>query len=222
MSFGDEGVPTPQELEAARTILSWIGIAKSWALAFVAIGVAVEFVADRAERPYLRKLEEARQLEIDQAKSDNLTLQGTAAILQSEAANARTRQAEAETEVLNLQKRLSWRRITQEQHDRFVPLLKPYAGSFVKISGMGNGDLESETFARDIEKLLQDAHWNVNLDFSNITLPALVGLDCRIDERSAAGKTLAEVLNDLPTAVIFPTPFTGAVAFIKVGLKPPP
>lgn len=127
-----------------------------------------------------------------------------------------------QVEVLNLQKRLAWRRITEEQHDRFVLVLKPYAGSFVKINGMGNGDLESETFAKDIKKLLHDAHWNVNLDFSNVALPAPVGLNCRVDDRNAAGETLAEVLKGLPTAVISSTPLAGAIAFITVGLRPPP
>jgi hypothetical protein len=123
-----------------------------------------------------------------------------------------------------IEERLAWRRITPKQPDKFVSALKPYAGSFVKISGMGNGDLESETFAKDIAAVLKEAGWDApSPDFTNIRVPAPIGLNCRVDEHTDAGKALAKFLIELPTAEVTPTSLNGGmVAFITVGLRPPP
>jgi hypothetical protein len=124
---------------------------------------------------------------------------------------------------VKIEERLAWRRITSQQHDRFVSGLKPYAGSYVRLTVLGNGDLESETFARDIAEVLKGAHWRADLDLTSIKIPAPVGLDCRVDERTDAGKVLFELLKVLPTAVVTKKPLSGGVvALITVGLRPPP
>ena len=93
-------------------------------------------------------------------------------------------------DVLKLQERLAWRRITPKQHDEFVAVLKPFARSLVRINAVGNGDLEAETFAGDIEAVLRDAAWTAILDRTNVMVPAPIGINCRCDDRSAAGKAL--------------------------------
>lgn len=128
----------------------------------------------------------------------------------------------AATDVLKLQERLAWRRISLKQHDEYVASLKLYPGSFVRVNAVGNGDPEAETFAEDIGSVLRDAQWRVVVDRTNVMIPAPLGSNCRVDDRSAAGKALAKVLKGLPGAVITPIPLTGEIALIIVGLRPPP
>jgi hypothetical protein len=74
------------EIEAARYWLGWIDFAKSVAFFLVALGVVMEFVADRAEKPYRKALDDARELEIarlnenvELRRRDNLVLERAAA-----------------------------------------------------------------------------------------------------------------------------------------------
>jgi hypothetical protein len=208
--------------DAIAATLEWLDTVLWVFTVIVAIGVVGEAVFGIWHVILSRRLRNLQHVEDQRHDQEMGELHDSAKGFEAKSETLRKENLSLQLEVLNLQKRLAWRRITQEQHDRFVPILNPYPRSVVRINGMGNGDLESETFAKDIDRLLRDAGWDVTLDFSNVSLPAPIGLDCRVDERGAAGKALTKVLNDLPTAAISPTQYTGAVALIRVGLKPPP
>jgi hypothetical protein len=145
-----------------------------------------------------------------------------AAGLEREAAELR-KDAEGERLArVKIEERLAWRRVPPMLYKGFVSELAPFAGSAIAINPLGSGDPETETFAGDIEKLLHDSHWHVQIATGNTAYPAPRGLICRVDTSSSAGKALVGVLNKLPGAVIVPTSLNGAVAAITVGLRPPP
>lgn len=143
-----------------------------------------------------------------------------AAALEATAERLRKENLSRQAEVLNLQGRLAPRRITQEQLDRFVAILRPYAGSVVRMTQLG--DLEAGTFADDIVFVLSASHWVPQLTRVGIMAPPPYGLRCVVDDRTPAGKDLTEVLKSLPTAFVESAPVPGAIANIIVGLRPPP
>ncbi len=147
-------------------------------------------------------------------------LEKDAANAKSEMAKQQTRAANAEKALLKLQQRLEPRRISRAQHGRFVAALRPYAGSTLALTKLG--DLEAGTFADDILSVLADAGWHVNLRIVGVMGPPAYGLKCSINEQSRAGESLATVMGQLPTAAVEPDRGTSLIANIIVGLKPPP
>ncbi len=145
-----------------------------------------------------------------------------AAGLRKDADILRGKNLALEGEVLRLQERLAWRRISAAQHDEFVALLKPYAGSPVFINGFDNADIESKTFAEDIFRALHDALWNVSLNLTNTASNLPVGVFCRIDVRTPAGTALSAILKKLPGVKIIAGQFADSIGVITVGLRPPP
>jgi len=122
---------------------------------------------------------------------------------------------------VKIEDRLAWRRISPEQDRKLVAALTPYAGSAIIIEAI-NGDIEAETFAKDIVGVLQKAHWKVELHIAGIRIPAPYGLRCRINPESPTAKTLAEALKLLPGSTSEPAAIPGYAAILTVGLKPPP
>jgi hypothetical protein len=132
---------------------------------------------------------------------------------------------DAETERLarvKIEERLAWRRINPKQFGQFVAALKPFAGASVFVDISGNGDLETKTFGDDILKLLADAHWNTSVSRTNIRMPPVMGLTCRVNMDVKAGVALAEVLKNLPGASVDRVHSRSGVAAITVGIRPPP
>jgi len=70
------------ELESAKYWLSWIEVGSSIALFLVAIGVGYEFIANRLERPFRRKLDAAREAEFVRLNNDTARLQAENLTLQ--------------------------------------------------------------------------------------------------------------------------------------------
>jgi len=110
----------------------------------------------------------------------------------------------ASTKLDKLEGRLAWRRIDPHRFKKFVDTLSPFAGSSAFVDIEGNGDEEVRTFGEDILKLLSDAHWKTSVSRSNIRMPPIKGLTCRVNIDSDAGKALAGVLETFPGASMAP------------------
>jgi hypothetical protein len=119
-----------------------------------------------------------------------------------------------------IEERLAPRRVGREQHDRSIGLLKPYAGSVVAVTKLG--DMEAGVLADEIMAVLREAGWRLEISYSGIMSPPPYGVQCQVDDSTPAGKALKEFLRTLPTASIRTTRITNRVAVIVVGLKPPP
>jgi hypothetical protein len=145
------------------------------------------------------------------------------ASLEQDAANAKTIAATAEQSLLELQQHLAHRRISKSDHDKFVASLLPYQGSAVALTEFG--ELEAGQFADDIISVFRDAKWNVALSLKNTISPPFYSLVYYVDESSEAGKHLAAILRQLPTASVRSGTARvlnqGVVANIIVGIKPP-
>lgn len=121
---------------------------------------------------------------------------------------------------LELEMRLAHRRIGKADHDKFVQALRPYRGSVVNLTKLG--DAEAADFADDIIGVLRDSGWNVQLSIIGTVSPPPYNLQCSVNESSDAGKALASVLKSLPAATVGNNPGLPVTAVIMVGLKPPP
>lgn len=140
--------------------------------------------------------------------------------LELEASQQRERAAKAEHDLLELQQRLAWRRISSKEHGEFVAALKPFAGSIVEVTKLG--DAEAGQFADDIISIFAEARWDIQRNFSGSASPPIYGLQCLINEGAPAAKALAAVLRKLPTVSIASSSNRVVVAQVFVGLKPPP
>jgi hypothetical protein len=89
-------VITPEQVAAANRALSWIHLFKPWALAFVAVGVAYEFIADRLERPYTALIETAHEEELARLRASSGLLQKDMAAASAREKEASARISEAE------------------------------------------------------------------------------------------------------------------------------
>jgi hypothetical protein len=139
--------------------------------------------------------------------------------LEQDAANAKARAATAERSLLELQQRLTHRRISKADQDKMVALLSPFPGSVVRFTKLG--DSEAKQFADDLLAVFQAAKWSVQLSIVGTLSPPRYGLACMVDESSSAGKALAKALSGLPTVSMAPVKLKGSVAEILAGLKPP-
>jgi hypothetical protein len=146
-------------------------------------------------------------------------LEQDAATAKTEMAKQQTRAATAERSLLELQQRLSHRRISKPDHDKLVASLRQYPGSVVNLRKL----LESEAaqFADDVIAVFVDAKWHVNISIAGVSIPPRYGLLCSVDNTSAAGRSLASVFRALPTADVTTAGHQGVIADIIVGLKPP-
>jgi predicted negative regulator of RcsB-dependent stress response len=147
-------------------------------------------------------------------------LEADAANAKSEMAKQQTRAANAERALLELQQRLAHRRINQSDHDRLVVSLRPFRGSVVQLTKLG--DAEAAQFADDVLTILRDAGWSVHLSIVGMVAPPQYGLVCTVDTSTPAGKAIAAALHTLPTAEVRSGNLPqGIVGNILVGLKPP-
>jgi hypothetical protein len=146
-------------------------------------------------------------------------LETDAANAKSEMAKQQTRAANAEKALLELQQRLAHRRISKSDHNQLVASLRPYRGSVVNLTKLG--DAEAAQFADDIIAVLVEARWRVNVSTFGIMSPPRYGLICSVDTESSAGQSLATALRTLPTSDVKIGPHPGVMAEILVGLRPP-
>jgi hypothetical protein len=160
-----------------------------------------------------------QQVLVDKANAVVAALEKDAADAKAEMAKQQTRAADAERSLLELQTRLAHRRISPDQQAKMVTALLPYAGSSVTVEKQT--EAESAPFADDILAVLSRAKWNTRLNLVGNRIPPLYGLQCIIDTRSEAGRTLADILRSLPTSKITEAPSRFGVGTIQVGLKPP-
>lgn len=147
-----------------------------------------------------------------------------AARLEKEAA-ALKESAEAERLArVKIEERIAWRRVGPTLYKRFLKELTPFAGSIINLNPLGNGDPETGIFTEDIAKLMRAAHWEVQIATGNVQIPVPVGLICRVDDQTPAGRALIVFLRTFPDVVILPPTqgSRGVVADITVGVRPPP
>ena len=159
---------------------------------------------------------------IEEAKAVAAKANERAAKLEKEAA-ALTESAEMERLArVKIEERLAWRRVDPTLYERFVKELTPFAGSVISLNPLGNGDPETGAFTENIAKLMRDANWKVQIATGNVQIPVPVGLICKVDDQTKAGKALMMFLKTLPCANIQLTHSLGVVAIITVGIRPPP
>lgn len=154
------------------------------------------------------------------ALADAASANERAGKLELEASSQRARAAKAEHDLLVLQQRLASRRIGANEHSALVASLKPFAGSTVEITRLG--DSEAGQFADDLIQVFTESGWNLRTRRTGMIAPPAYGLSCSVNEESAAGKAVAAALRTLPTAHIQSSPNLAIVARVLVGLKPPP
>lgn len=118
-------MPTP-EVESATYWLSWINVAKITGAFLVAIGVAAEFVGDFVGKPLERKIEAAREGNIAKLEADAESARAAIAAADARAAEATQKAAEAQ---LALEKFKAPRIISQDEQDRLIKTLEPFAGT---------------------------------------------------------------------------------------------
>lgn len=176
-------------------------------------------------RQFDKRLTDAKlELGIQQERAANADsrvagLEQDVANAKTEMAKQQTRAANAELALLQLQTRLAHRRISPDEQAELAAKLRPYAGSIVAVTKLGES--EAAQFADDLVAVFHAAEWQVQLSNVGTVSPPRYGLACLVDESSPAGKALAKILGDLPTANITSVKLNGAVAVIIVGLKPP-
>jgi hypothetical protein len=107
--------------------------------------------------------------------------------LEVEAAQQRARAAEAERALLELQQRLAPRRIDSALQKKLVAALRPYHGSVVVLTQLG--DAEAAQFANDLIKVFQEAGWQLQLNRIGVASPPPYGLVCSIDVRRLRGRS---------------------------------
>jgi hypothetical protein len=214
---------------AAITVLAGVGVwfAQRGALRkSAAISALNDKIAELHRQDFEAELK-AKDVEIEFAKRD-----AAAAYKAAGETHERPVANEKEAERLKLEterlapvkceERLAARTVSKLQHDRFVQMLKPFRGSLVDLVEVEEG--EANNFANGIRQVLEDSEWLVTRSSSEMRIPALYGLTCTIDNRQAAGKTLAEVLRQLgctnPALQFSST--RGSIGRIVIGLKPPP
>jgi len=195
-------------LSSVMRTANWV-IAASVLVTFVCTVVVI--VADKKRESLTREADLAKEHEI--------------ALINQSASDANARAAEANRIAeqerlarLRIEERLAWRRVSPKEHSAIVAALKQYAGTRVYVVKLG--DPEAGVFADDLMKTLTDSKWAVAERDMGTVVPTPYGLQCRIDETTPAGKSLAKALSSLPTAQIVPV--SGSDALLIVGLRPQP
>ncbi len=215
---------TKEELEALlRTLDVWVIIFG----VLVAIGVAGEsivgFIHFR-KTSQLHRLQTAenlaQQAEIERLRNESASIRAGTAHAEQQAAESNKIAEEERLARVKIEERLASRRISSNYHSAFVAALKPFAGSIVEITKLG--DFEAGQFADEIISVFAAAGWNRRLTTVGVYSPPTYGVVCSINETSPAGKALAAILGKLPNVQIRSAPELSIVATIFVGLRPPP
>ncbi len=215
---------TKQEIESSINTLEVLLIIFG---VLVAVGVTGESVFGfRLWRRniQLRDIQSAenrgQEREIERLKKESETIRLDTANAVARAADAEKEAAIANEARLKIEERLAFRRISPEAHRGFVAALKPYAGSTVKVTKLG--EFEAGLFADDLISVLKDAGWNIQLMQIGTVSPPVYGLRCTVNS-SASGKALGSIAEKLPTTEIRSRPeLTGISGDVVVGLRPPP
>ena len=123
----------------------------------VAIALALSFIFGGASLYLSRRLGKVKDAQSAQEKavSDERML-----ALDKEVAEARTKQAEAERALLELQERMKPRHLTPEQRARLLEILKATTKGNIKVSCAVSNE-ESCAFAVELANLLKAAGWSV-------------------------------------------------------------
>lgn len=138
-------------------MLSRIEWAMNVSLFLVAVGVAGEFIGNQIAGPIRKRVDAAKEAEIARLNKEAGEARKAAGEAMERAA-ALEKQAEAERLArMKIEERLAWRRIGPKEHSVFVAALKPFAGSTVEITKLG--DSEAGQFADDIIGILAEAGW---------------------------------------------------------------
>jgi hypothetical protein len=206
--------------EKADTWDTW-NIRAVWFAAFAAALLAITAIGvSNSNRRLLTSSDD-----LDRAKDRKL--QADLRLKDEEIAKANARASEAaqkaEEEMLariKLEGRFAWRRIVPAEYPKMVGQLRPFHGSSVEVTQLG--EAEASSFAADILKMFSDAKWNVSSNRIGTISSPQYGLQCMVNEEVPAGRALATVLKSLPTAKVVSVPELPMVGRILVGLKPPP
>jgi hypothetical protein len=192
------------EIETAVYWLWWINVAKTAGAFLVAAGVAAEFLGEFASRPLQRTLEIARKEEALKLSTEaaRFELEGQLARAAVSSATARAREAE-----LALERIKAPRLIAEEQRQRIIKKLTPYAA--MRFDLAIRPEPEPQSFAEQLAATLQAAGWQrqakQNAGSLVITIPGkppaaiatgFMGLGAEIDASRASqwGDVLASLV----------------------------
>ena len=149
---------TPEQVNAANRALSWIHLFKPWALAFVALGVAYEFVADRLEKPYNKILETAHDEEMARLTASTIEAQRGAAEANERTETLRKENLALQSDILKLRARTEFRHLTSEQQRTISDKMNEFRGLEFALVVYNVGD-DASAIANDITAALESAGW---------------------------------------------------------------
>lgn len=130
-----------------RTVLSWIEIGKNIAAFLVAIGVAGEFLGDFIAKPYARRMETAREKELETLRNETEKLRGE---------NLKIAAATLPRVIV-----FGDRNGDKDVREPRLAELRKYSGVRALVQSIP--DHEAETLALNIVELLRQSGWNVTL-----------------------------------------------------------
>jgi len=201
-----------------------VGVAGEWLIGAKIGAVETRIRKANDDRAILlsREAGEAKKSAEDAAKALDAVKK------KSDALNTRMDNASSKLGTLN--RRLAWRRVSPAQYRSFSKALLPFRGSKIVVVVLDNEDMEAKTFAADLMHLFHDgAKWAPSLNNTNVVVPPPTGLICRIDTSTPAGKALAKVMGEFPSAdnsftnsMVPSFQRSGLVGEIIVGLRSPP
>lgn len=210
---------------ALETLVSF---SELWGVVLTLVGALLLFVTVVANKPLKRILADEARKEREESERERLALQAKIAEAKkaSDEANERAALANERAELerlarIRIEERLAARRIEAEELHSLADCLKPYAGTTVIVTKIG--DLEASQFADDLIKMFSEAKWRVQMKYVGTMSPPVYGLQYMVDD-SPAGKAVGRALSGLPTATVRAGEYLPSAghAAILVGLKPPP
>ena len=198
---------TSEQVNAANRALSLINLFKPWALAFVAVGVAYEFIADRLEKPYNRTVEIAHDEEMGRLRESTALAQKATADLLTIIAP----------------------RDLNEGHQRNIrKALMPFSGETVFIRSYP-GDGEAARLILEIKSILEPAIRVEDRTGELVEQMAPSGfifgiqIDASRDKAAFAEALVAAFSGEgkLSVQPLSPFAFGDSPTDIKLGIKPP-
>lgn len=150
--------------ELWKSIFDWSTVVLA-ALTFVALGGAVITgnILNSHQEKELALLKKNAGEAVEKAgkvENANLTLRGQVATLETEAAKQQERAAKAEKALLDVQRTLADRQLSDEQVERIVQALRPFSGQEYGVTPYWDSK-ESSNIAERINQTLQKAGWRL-------------------------------------------------------------
>jgi len=204
---------------ADHTWWAWLwGEIEHWAFLAVVVALAIEFAALKLAAPHKEALDHARELKIAQLTEDAARLSVEAENAKAEIAKANEAAEKARLEQERLRAQLAWRRLTQDQYNHFVGVLRTAPA---KISVVNPNEAEAQNFANDLTRAFRAAGWEVAQGTNVVAGPVQVGLMLH-QLSSTVPHLVATALTQIGFDVVVYHGVPDDKLQLVVGVKPPP